>query len=97
MPRPAPRSAAPTRAQAIGAQRRLITLAVDRRASRGDASVLLALLVGVNGVEAVAPDPASVRVWVFGNGALEPEGLVDALASWGFESTVLEDQLTHAV
>lgn len=70
----------------------LITLAVDTLGRRVHADPVWPLLVTVHGVEAVEADPASARVWVFADGAVEPEVLVDALAAWGYGAYVLENQ-----
>lgn len=76
------------------AQKQLITLAVDSRSVREDADLVRSLLFSVNGVEAAEPDPTSARVWIFAHGGIEPESLVEALASWGYGSYVLDNQLT---
>jgi len=78
------------------ARKQLITLAVDSRSVREDVDVVRSLLFSVRGVEAAEPDPASARMWVFANGWIEPESLVEALASWGYGSYVLDSQLTAA-
>lgn len=70
----------------------LITLAVDTGGERGDTNLVRPLLGTVKGVDLVEPDPASVRVWVFAHGSVEPEALVEALASWGYGAYVLENQ-----
>lgn len=70
----------------------LITLVVDTPRGRGDADPVWPALVAVEGVEIVEPDPASARVWVFADGAVEPESLVDALATWGYGAYVLDNQ-----
>lgn len=70
----------------------LITLVVDTLPGRRDADPVRPVLGAVRGVEAVEADPASARVWVFANGAVEPEALVDALAAWGYGAYVLENQ-----
>lgn len=74
------------------ARTQLITLAVDTLPERRDAGPVRPVLGAVRGVEAVEGDPASARVWVFANGAVEPEALVDALAAWGYGAYVLENQ-----
>lgn len=75
-------------------QQQLITLAVDTLPWHEDPDLLRSLLVSVEGVEAVEPDPTSARVWVFANGRIEPESLVEVLASWGCGSYVLDNQFT---
>ena len=72
---------------------RLITLAVDTPRERGDSDPVRPALSTVRGVEIVEPDPATSRVWVFAHGAVEPEALIEALASWGYGGYVLENQL----
>lgn len=74
------------------ARAQLITLAVDTLRGRGDADLVRPALGAVQGVEAVEPDPTGGRVWVFADGAVEPEALVDALAAWGYGAYVLENQ-----
>lgn len=71
----------------------LVTLAVDTGRGRGDADPIRPVLGAVKGVEAVEPDPATTRVWVFGDGGVEPESLVEALASWGYGAYVLDNEL----
>jgi len=72
--------------------RQLITLAIHTFRHRGDADPIPTVLRAVNGVEVVEPDPAAARVWVFANGAVDPESLVDALASWGYSADILENR-----
>ncbi|MBI4263470.1 MAG: hypothetical protein HY657_03760 [Acidobacteria bacterium] len=77
-----------------GAQRQLITLAVDTLPWHEGPDLLRSLLASVRGVEAVELDPTSARVWVFANGSVEPESLVERLESWGCGSYVLDDRFT---
>lgn len=77
-----------------GAQTQLITLAVDTLPWHESADLLRSLLQSVSGVEAVAPDPTSARLWVFTDGGIEPESLVEVLESWGCGSYVLDHQVT---
>jgi hypothetical protein len=77
-------------------RRQLITLAVDTSPSRGEADLLTIVVGARSGVQAVERDPLCARIWVFGNGTVEPEALCDALASWGYGAYVLENQLTVA-
>lgn len=70
----------------------LVTMVVDSPRARGDARPVWAVLVAVDGVDVVQPDPASARIWVFANGSVEPESLVDALATWGYGAYVLDNQ-----
>jgi hypothetical protein len=72
--------------------RQLITLEIHTLRHRGDEDPVTAALRAVNGVEVAEPDPATARVWVFANGAVDPEWLIDALASWGFSADILENQ-----
>src|SRR5262245_5744481 len=74
-------------------KRQLITMAVDalRHEDDSDDLVPLALRV-VKGVEAVQRDPATARVWVFGNGSVQPRSLIDALNSCGCGGRILENQ-----
>lgn len=72
----------------------LITLAVDTWRRRGDAAAVQLGLLAIRGVEAVAPDPVCPRLWVFADGALEPDALVDALESRGYGAYVLENEFT---
>lgn len=56
---------------------------------------LLKVVIGAAaGVQAVETDPVRPRVWVFANGAVDPEALCDALTSWGHGACVLENQFT---
>lgn len=71
----------------------LITLAVDTLRGQGDATAVHLALLGIHGVEGVEPDPRSDRLWVFADGTVEPEWLVDALESWGYGSYVLDNEL----
>ena len=73
----------------------LITMEVGHFGGRHDP--IPTALAAVRGVSAVARDPASGRVWVFGDGSVEPEALVNALASWGYGSCVLENQFEKPV
>lgn len=72
-------------------RKQLITLAVDTYRGRGDADPVRPVLACVRGVEAVERDPLSTRVWVFADGGVEPEALIDALATWGFGAYVLDN------
>lgn len=76
------------------ARTHLITLAVDTRSVQEDADLVRSLLVSVTGVEDASADPTSARVWVFADGRIEAESLVEVLASWGYGSYVLDNQLT---
>ena len=46
----------------------------------------------MTGVEDASADPTSARVWVFADGWIDPESLVEMLASWGYGSYVLDNQ-----
>ena len=70
----------------------LITLVVDPWRARGDEDPAPPALIGVRGVQTVQPDPMSDRVWVFGNGGVEPETLIDTLESWGYGAYVVDTQ-----
>lgn len=75
-----------------GTQKQLITLVVDLPRDRGDADPVRSVLAVIKGVESVAPDPTTARVWVFADGAVEPESLVEALAVWGYGAYVLDNR-----
>jgi hypothetical protein len=77
-----------------GAQKQLITLVVDTLPWHESADLLRSLLGSLKGVDAVEPDPTSARVWVFANGQIDPEALVELLSSWGCGSYVLDNQFT---
>lgn len=80
-------------AAASGSTRKqLITLAVDTLPGRRVAESVRPFLLGVKNVVVVESDPASARVWVFTDGAVEPESLVEALESWGYGAYVLGNQ-----
>lgn len=84
--RAAPRRAAPGRAQ-------LITLAIGYLRPCGDRDAVDWALTRVGGVEMVAADRETARVWVFANGTVEPLELVEELASCGFGASILDHQL----
>jgi hypothetical protein len=77
-------------------RRQLITVVIHTFRQRGDADLIPTALLAVNGVEVVEPDPATARIWVFGNGAVDPELLIEALASWGYSAEILENQFEFA-
>jgi copper chaperone CopZ len=74
----------------------LITVAIDTFQHRRNTDLIPAALQAVDGVEVVEPDPATGRVWVFANGEVDPESLVDVLASWGYDACILENQFELA-
>lgn len=76
-----------------GWRTQLITLVVDTPRGRRGADPVRPVLSAIDGVEVVERDPATARVWVFADGAVEPESLVDALATWGYGAYVLDNQL----
>ena len=80
--------------KSAAARTHLITLAIDAPSVRRDADLVRSLLVSVTGVEDASADPTSARVWVFADGRIEAESLVEVLASWGYGSYVLDSQLT---
>lgn len=82
----AQRGAEPGRAQ-------LITLAVGNLRRTHGRAALGWVLTRVDGVEMVAVDRETARVWVFANGTVEPLELVEELASCGFGASVLDHQL----
>lgn len=71
----------------------LITLAVGYLRRPHDLDAVDWALARVGGVEMVAADRETARVWVFANGTVEPLELVEELASCGFGASVLEHQL----
>ncbi len=71
----------------------LITLVVPSLRSQLDADLVWPLLGLVDGIDAVEPDIATGLVWVFGNGAVEPESLVETLALWGLGAQIVESHL----
>lgn len=73
-------------------RKQLITLAVDTWPGRRVAESVRPFLLAVKGVVVVESDPTSARVWVFADGAVEPESLVEALESWGYGAYVLGNQ-----
>ncbi|MBI1875946.1 MAG: heavy-metal-associated domain-containing protein [Acidobacteria bacterium] len=75
-----------------GSRTQLITLVVDTPRGRGDADPVRPVLGAIDGVEVAERDPATARVWVFANGSVEPESLVDALATWGYGAYVLDNR-----
>ncbi len=77
---------------ADAARPQLITLAVDPHRERGEGDPVRPVLACVRGVHAVEPDPASIRVWVYGDGNVEPDALIDALAAWGFGAYLLRHE-----
>lgn len=70
-----------------------VTLAVSGGWAAQDVASLQTTLAHLHGVEAVAPDPAAARIWVFGDGRVEPEELVDVLACLGCGACVVEHQV----
>lgn len=72
----------------------LITLAVDTVRGRGEVAAVHLALLGIHGVEGIELDPMSDRVWIFADGTIEPQSLVDALELWGYGSYVLENEFT---
>lgn len=72
----------------------LITLAVGNARGRDAKAAVRWTLARIGGVEMVDahPDRGAVRVWVFGDGSVEPLALVDELASCGFGASVLEHE-----
>ena len=74
----------------------LITVAIDTFRDRRNTDFIPVALQAVDGVEVVEPDPATGRVWVFANGEVDPESLVDVLASWGYGAYILENQFEFA-
>lgn len=84
--RAALRGATPRRTQ-------LITLAVGYLRQCDDRDAVDWALTRVGGVEMVAADRETARVWVFANGTVEPLELVEELASCGFGASVLDHQL----
>lgn len=76
------------------ARAQLITLAVGNARGREETAAVRWVLARVGGVEVVDSDPAphAARVWVFGDGSVEPLDLVDELASCGFGATLLDHQ-----
>lgn len=75
------------------AHAQLITLAVGNLRGPDDSALVRRSLARVDGVETVYADPENVRVWVFGDGTIEPLELVDELASCGYGASVLGHQL----
>lgn len=73
--------------------KQFVTLAVAALQEPLESELMRALLAGTPGVETVAVDADSARVWVFGDGTVEPEDLVGALAWWGYGARVLNHQL----
>jgi hypothetical protein len=71
----------------------LITLAVGNLRSSDDTAAVRWVLSRIGGVDVVDADQEAVRVWVFGDGTVEPLTLVDELGSCGFGAIVLEHQV----
>lgn len=71
----------------------IVTLSVGRVRSGEDTAAVRWILGRVGGVEGVDADRDAARVWVFGDGTVEPMTLVDELASCGFGAVVLGHEL----
>lgn len=75
--------------------KQFVTLAVAAPHEPLESELMRALLARTPGVETIAVDADSGRVWVFGDGTVEPEDLVGALAWWGYGARVLNHQLNR--
>lgn len=75
------------------ARAQLITLGIGNLRNNDDTAAVRWVLGQIGGVDVVDADREGVRVWVFGDGTVEPLELVDELASCGFGAVVLEHDL----
>ena len=60
-----------------------IPAAGDLTHDRLDSALMRAVLAGTPGVEMIEADAEHERLWIFGNGTVETEGLLGTLAWWG--------------
>lgn len=73
--------------------RQLITLIVGNVRGPDERAAICWALARLDGVEMVGLDVEMFRVWVFGDGTVDPRELVGELAACGFGSRVLQCQL----
>lgn len=76
-----------------GTQKQFVTLTVAAPHEALETELVRALLAGMPGVETIEVDAKRGRLWVFGDGAVEPEDLVGMLAWWGHGARVLNHEL----
>jgi hypothetical protein len=86
------------RAERSRVRKQCITLKVAASDDRLDLDLELvrAVLAGTRGVEMIEADADHERVWVFGDGTVETEDLLGALAWWGYDARVLNNELNLA-
>ena len=82
-------------AHAVGsndARKQFVTLRVVAPHDPLNSELMRAVLGGTPGVETIEMIAEHERVWVFGDGTVDTEDLLGALAWWGYGARVLYDQ-----